>query len=125
PTCSTTSTVGLLPTCNVMPVCTNVRNPGNAASRRYGPNGRLGKTYDPVSFVTVVRATLVSVCVTFTSTPGKTAPFISFTDPLIVAVLCAQPVAEIMVDTNRPMTTTITIRFIYPPTISYSWSGVI
>src|SRR4030095_12354425 len=105
-----------MPTCNVIPVCTKVRNPGNEASRRYGPKGRFGKTYDPVSFVTVVRATLVSVCVTFTSTPGRTAPVISFTDPLTVAVLCAQPATDIRVDTMSAMTTTITIRFIYPPT---------
>jgi hypothetical protein len=32
-------------------------------------------------------------------------------------VLCAQPATDIRVDTMSAMTTTITIRFIYPPTM--------
>ena len=44
PTSIFTSTTGLLPTCSTMPVCAKVRKPGNAASSRYGPSGRLGST---------------------------------------------------------------------------------
>ena len=45
---------------------------------------------DPVSSVTVVRTTPVSVCVVVISTPGSTAPLESFTVPLTCAVACAQ-----------------------------------
>ena len=65
---------GLLFTCNTIPLCTKVRNPGNAASNLYEPIARLGSTYNPVSLVMVFRTIPVSVCVTVTSTPGSTAP---------------------------------------------------
>ena len=65
---------GLLLTCNTIPVCAYVRNPGRDASNRYGPMGRLGSKYEPVSSVTVVRISPVSVCVIVTSVPGNTAP---------------------------------------------------
>src|SRR2546425_7705189 len=46
--------------------------------------------YDPVSSVTALRLTPVAVCVAVTSTPGRTAPLWSLTEPLICAVACAQ-----------------------------------
>ena len=57
-----------------MPVCAYDRNPDNVASIRYGPMGRFGSTYEPLSLVTVVRTIPVSVCVAVTVTPGNTAP---------------------------------------------------
>src|SRR5205814_3565178 len=106
---------GALPTLSTIPVWTNDRNPGSSASSLYGPSGRFGSTYDPVSFVTAVRATFVPVCVTLTSTPGRTAPLASFTAPLIAAVPCAQPVAQFTVNINKPRATTIARRFIFHP----------
>src|SRR5690242_20505165 len=51
--------------------------------------------YAPVSFVTVVRVSPVSVWRTVTVTPGRASPPLSFTFPLIWAVetACAQAVA--------------------------------
>src|SRR5213592_477003 len=46
--------------------------------------------YEPVSSVTALRLVPVAVCVAVTSTPGRTAPVWSFTEPLIWAVACAQ-----------------------------------
>src|SRR5678809_37849 len=80
-----------------MPFCTKVRNPPSAASNRYGPTTRFGRTKEPVSFDTVVRATPVSVCVAVTSTPGNTAPVWSLIVPLIWAVPCAQIEVELNV----------------------------
>src|SRR5205814_10539573 len=89
-----TLSCGLEFTSRTMPVCTYVRKPGNEASNLYGPMGRFGRTYDPVSFVTAVRAMPVSVCVAVISTPGRTAPLWSFTVPVIWAVPCAHTVAQ-------------------------------
>src|ERR1041385_8392090 len=102
-----------------MPVCTNVRNPGNAASKRYGPSGKFDRTYVPVSSVGMLRFKPVSVCVTETSTPGKTAPLWSFTVPLICAVDCAQAAVQIRTrHTNPTSTPTLLLfmkRYIGPP----------
>src|SRR5438309_9305208 len=76
-------------TSSVMPFCTYVRNPGNEASRRYEPVGRLGNAYEPVSFDRAFRACPVAVCVAVISTPGNTAPLGSLIVPLISAVACA------------------------------------
>src|SRR5258705_4996367 len=46
--------------------------------------------YEPVSSVTALRLAPVAVCVAVTSTPGRSAPVWSFTEPLIWAVACAQ-----------------------------------
>ena len=51
----------LVLTWSTMPVCTYVRNPGKPASNRYGPTGRFGNTYVPVSLLTVFREIPVSV----------------------------------------------------------------
>src|SRR5688572_7297078 len=48
--------------------------------------------YPPLPSVTTLRAKPVSVCVTVTVTPGRTAPLSSRTVPLICAVACAQAV---------------------------------
>ena len=58
---SFTGITGLLPTCSTMPVCANVRKPASATSRRYGPSGRFGSTYEPDSSVTTSRRKPVSV----------------------------------------------------------------
>src|SRR5690242_3322568 len=96
-------TEGLLLTCRMMPVCTNDRKPGKAASNLYGPNGKLGKVYDPVSFVTVCRLRPVSVCVAVISTPGKTAPLLSWTAPLTCAVACAKRLPQVTTNANHAM----------------------
>src|SRR3989441_4223009 len=64
---------------------TNVLKPASAAAMRYAPGGRVVTVYTPVSFVTVVRLTLVSTLVTAIVTPGTTAPWASVTRPVIVA----------------------------------------
>src|SRR5207237_9975259 len=76
-------------TSSTMPVWANVRKPGRTTSNLYGPVGRLGKTYVPVSLLMTVRARPVSVCVAVTSAPGNRAPLWSVTVPLICAVACA------------------------------------
>jgi hypothetical protein len=73
-----------------MPVRSKVRKPCRDTCSLYGPVGRFGNRYAPVSSVTAVRVTLVSTCVTVTVTPGSTAPLSSRTAPLICAVACAQ-----------------------------------
>src|SRR5438094_928112 len=97
-----------------MPDCANVRNPGSAASSLYGPNGRLGKTYSPASFETVILLIPVSVCVAVISTPGSTAPLGSWTVPLIWAVACAHALLHVIKETNRPGKRPVKIRFISP-----------
>src|SRR5262245_27974690 len=52
-------------------------------SSRYGPIGRLGNVYAPSSSVKTDRVYPVSVCVSFTSAPGRRAPEESFTVPAI------------------------------------------
>src|SRR5438128_9416381 len=79
---------GLALTSSTMPVCANVRKPGSTTSNLYGPVGRLGRTYDPVSLLTTVRIRPVSVCVAVISAPGNRAPLWSITVPLICAVAC-------------------------------------
>ena len=68
-----TAVRGINPPIRQQPRRTNVRNPGRAASRRYGPKGRFEKRNEPVSLVTALRLMPVSVCVAVTSTPGRTA----------------------------------------------------
>src|SRR6266850_6009038 len=80
---------GFALTSRTMPVRATVRKPGSVTSSLYGPVGRLGRTYDPVSLLTTVRVRPVSVCVAVTSAPGKRAPLWSVTVPLICAVACA------------------------------------
>src|SRR6478672_4806185 len=92
---------GLLLTSNTMPVCTYVRNPGNATSNLYGPITRLGRTKEPASSEMVVRVTPVLVCVAVMSAPGNTAPVWSFTFPLIWAVACPQTFAELREKTRN------------------------
>src|SRR5207249_6472074 len=96
---------GLLLTCNTIPVCAYKRNPGRDASNRYGPIGKFGSEYEPVSSVTVVRLSPVSVCVMVTSTPGKTAPVWSFTAPLTWAVDCPKTALQVRMH-NRIASTT-------------------
>src|SRR5437867_10476489 len=94
-----------------MPDCRNVRTPGRAASRRYGPTGRFVNTYDPVSFVTTLRLEPAAVCVAVTSTPGNTAPLGSFTVPLSWAVDCAKRTLD-----KHPTNQAMQIRrFMVPP----------
>src|SRR5215471_8151372 len=69
-----------------MPVWIYSRKPGSDTSSLYGPIGRFGKVYDPVSSVIAVRFAPVSVRVTEISAPGRTAPVWSFTVPLICEV---------------------------------------
>src|SRR5438105_12543767 len=85
---------GFALTASVMPVWTNIRKPGSAADNLYGPTGRLGNTYDPVSLLMAVRTWPVSVCVAVTSTPGKRAPDGSVVVPLIWAVPCADTATQ-------------------------------
>jgi hypothetical protein len=59
-----------------------------------GPVGRFGSTYAPFSLVTTLRVSPVSVWVTVTVTPGRTAPLSSATRPLSWAVdSCAHETA--------------------------------
>src|SRR5438046_2418864 len=67
----------------------------------YGPTGRFGKRYAPVSFETVVRMAPVAVWVTLMSAPGNTAPLVSRTVPLICAVVCANAAAQKRNKTGR------------------------
>jgi hypothetical protein len=69
-----------------MPVCEYVRNPWSIASSRYGPVGRFGSTYLPLSLVATLRVSPVSVWIAVTVTPGRTAPLSSVTRPLNCAV---------------------------------------
>src|SRR5919204_6878133 len=100
-----------------MPVCTNVRNPGNVASSLYGPTGKFGRMYAPVSLLTAVRLTPVSVCVAVISAPGKTAPLESVAVPLICAVACAHPSTQLRTEISNAKWTYLAIRFILPPTL--------
>src|SRR5258708_7519439 len=86
--------------------------------------GRLGRRYEPVSFVTVLRLIPVFVCVTVTCTPGKTAPLGSLTEPLICAVACAHTagtaaesrhVKKTLVKTNFPKRVGLRLFFTVPP----------
>src|SRR5207302_2374907 len=101
-------------TSSTMPVWTNIRNPGNAADNLYGPTGRLGNIYAPVSLLITVRTWPVAVCVAVTSTPGKRAPDGSVTEPLICAVPCAQSDAE-NARINTTPNTYLSVRFISSP----------
>ena len=74
PTSRVTLMVGLPLTSRLIPVCANVRNPGNAASSLYGPIGRFVRMYDPVSLLMALRLMPVPVWVAVTSTPGSSAP---------------------------------------------------
>src|SRR2546428_14182130 len=80
---------GFALTSSTIPVLANVRKPGSVTSNLYGPVGRLGNAYEPVSLLTTVRTRPVSVCVAVTSAPGNRAPLWSVTVPLICAVACA------------------------------------
>ena len=109
-------TTGLLLTCNTIPVCAYKRNPGRDASNRYGPTGKLGNEYEPVSSVTVVRLSPVSVCVIVTSTPGKTAPVWSFTAPLTWAVDCPKTALQVRMQNRIASTTLMPMSLISSPT---------
>src|SRR5262244_835243 len=78
-----------------MPDCAYVEKPGRDASSRYGPTGKFANTYAPVSAVTTERVAVVSVFVTFTSTPGSTAPVVSRTVPDIwEATVCPSTIGQ-------------------------------
>ena len=110
---------GLPFTCKTIPVCTNVRKPVSAASNRYGPSARFDNTYDPVSFVTAVRTTAVSIYVAVTSTPGSTAPVWSRTVPLSCAVACAHAELQLKIETNNAIKKSCFIRSICLPTSGF------
>src|SRR5262249_50556657 len=115
PTSRTGLITGLALTFSSIPDCTNVRNPGKAASSLYGPIGRFGNTKEPVSFETACRVTPVCVCVAVISTPGKTAPVWSLTVPLICAVACPKSGAEQSAIDSTKEIDAIQMRFIFPP----------
>src|SRR5437867_292052 len=79
---------------------TYLRKPDDSAVRRYVPGCRLGNTYTPASFVTLVRATPVRVFCAVTCTFGMRAPVGSRTVPDNVAfVLCAE--VDTAINRNR------------------------
>jgi len=88
--------------CQLKPVCWYVRNPCGDASKRYGPVSRFGITYAPVPSVTDVRVKPVSVWVTETVTPGRTAPLSSRTVPLSCAVAWAEAGPAVSRRINAP-----------------------
>src|SRR5215472_2978110 len=115
PTCKVILILGLSPTWRTIPDCAKVRKPGSDASNLYGPRGRFGRTYNPVSFATVMRLMPVSVCVAVTSTPGKTPPLESWTTPLIWAVACAQRPVHVINKSNTATKRFAAILLILPP----------
>src|SRR2546425_2978634 len=81
------------------------------ASRRYGPIGRFNNAYEPLSSVTTSRRMPVSVWVATTVTPGRTAPLVSTTLPLICAVAWAHAFVAVSRRTNTPTRAPL-VRFI-------------
>src|SRR5215468_4905793 len=80
--------------------------PGDSAVSRYGPGKTPGNTYTPVSFVKVVRGTLVAMLVNVMLTCGTTASCESVTLPLTVLLLaCGQATGK---NTSVPRTKTRT-----------------
>src|SRR5437870_9262576 len=73
--------------------------------------GRFCKIYEPVSSVTALRLAPVAVCVAVTSTPGRTAPVWSFTEPMIWAVACAHSIV-VGNDKNRSPASTVAVMLI-------------
>src|SRR3954466_15857043 len=86
-------------------------------SNRYGPVGRFGITYVPLSLVTTVRVKPVSICVTVTLTPGSTALLSSVTRPLSSAVACAHAGAVARRTSNAARHSSLT-RFIASSLVS-------
>src|SRR2546425_11254855 len=79
---------------------TYLRKPDDSAVRRYVPGCRLGNTYTPASFVTLVRATPVRLFCAVTCTFGMRAPVGSRMVPDNVAfVLCAE--VDTAINRNR------------------------
>src|SRR5436309_3895681 len=107
---------GFALTSSTMPVRANVRKPGSVTSNLYGPIGRLGNAYEPVSLLTTVRTRPVSVCVAATSAPGNRAPLWSVTVPLICAVACAHSATHTDARISEIPNRYLTVLFIeFPP----------
>src|SRR2546422_11424244 len=102
-----------------MHVRANVLKPGSPTSNLYGPVGRLGNTYEPVSLLITLRTSPVSVCVAVTSAPGNRAPLWSVTVPLICAVACAHAAAQPKARISEMPDIYFSARFIeFPPPLS-------
>src|SRR6202521_5007483 len=110
PTCRLTLKVGLLSTCNTIPVCTFLLKPSFVISTMYGPIGRSGRAKFPSAPVAAMRTTPVAVCVALMAAPGMADPLGSLTVPLICDVW-----AHIATDVKKRPKTILVIVFITVP----------
>ena len=88
PTSSLTAIVAVSAVCRTSPPRTNVLKPCSAAVSLYGPGTRSFTEKIPLASVTDSADTFVSVLTTATVTPGTTAPCVSVTVPVMLALNC-------------------------------------
>src|SRR5581483_1339317 len=69
----------------------SVLNPGSSNVREYVPGGSAGKRYNPSVPVTAVCTPISDGLAAVTVTPGRTAPLLSTTLPLMEPVVLAPP----------------------------------
>src|SRR2546427_3965997 len=91
PTCKTMSRETCPATGNSMPSISTTENPSRCANSEYAPGGRSGRVKSPSLFVVTCRFNPVAVLETVMATSGTTAPWLSMTMPLSVALLVCAP----------------------------------